>query len=64
VVWAGPSRLALNARRPPADTPLMRRLASYLGRGVAILSLGLAIAATAGFLAYAALTAAIRHFVE
>jgi hypothetical protein len=42
----------------------MRRLASYLGRGVAILSLGLAIAAATGYLAYAALTAAIRHFVE
>ena len=42
----------------------MRRMASYLGRGVAILSLGLAIAGATGYLAYLGLTAAIRHFVE
>jgi hypothetical protein len=41
----------------------MRRVASFLCRGVAILGMGLAIAATAGYLAYLALTSAIQHFV-
>jgi hypothetical protein len=42
----------------------MRRMASYVGRGVAILGLGLTIAGLTGYLAYLGLTAAIRHFVE
>jgi preprotein translocase subunit Sss1 len=42
----------------------MRRMASYLGRGAAILGLGLAIAGLTGYLAYLGLTAAVRHFVE
>ena len=42
----------------------MRRVASYVGRGVAIVAMGLAIAALAGYVSYAALTATIRYFVE
>jgi hypothetical protein len=42
----------------------MRRVASYLGRGVAIVGLGLAIAGLAGYLAYLGFMAAVEHFIE
>jgi hypothetical protein len=41
----------------------MRRVASFLGRGAAILAMGLAIAAVTGYLAYVAVTAIVDHFV-
>jgi O-antigen/teichoic acid export membrane protein len=42
----------------------MRRVARYLGRGVGIMALGLAIAGLAGYLAYLGFMAAVDHFVE
>jgi hypothetical protein len=42
----------------------MRRVAHFLGRGVGIMTLGLAIAGLAGYLAYLGFMAAIDHFVK
>jgi O-antigen/teichoic acid export membrane protein len=42
----------------------MRRVAHFLGRGVGIMALGLAIAGLAGYLAYLGFMAAIDHFVK
>jgi hypothetical protein len=42
----------------------MRRVASFLGRGLAIAAMGLAIAAVTGYLVYVAVTSAVSHFVQ
>jgi hypothetical protein len=41
----------------------MRRVASFLTRGLAIVAMGLLIAAVTGYLVYVALTTTISHFV-
>jgi hypothetical protein len=42
----------------------MRRVANFLGRGVGIMALGLAIAGLACYLAYLGFMAAVDHFVK
>jgi hypothetical protein len=42
----------------------MRRVAHFVGRGIGIAALGLAIVGLAGYLAYLGFRAAVDHFVE
>jgi hypothetical protein len=42
----------------------MRRVASLLGRGLAIVAMGLVIAAVTGYLVYLVVTSAVSLFVQ